>query len=61
MTEPIPPTLEEIFYRDELMPCCGKPIKVFIGPRVGLFINIRCFHCGTKFNILPGFHFKEKI
>lgn len=49
-----------IFYIDNFMPCCGKPVRFFNGPRGGDAINIKCFHCGQKWNICIPF-FIEKI
>lgn len=50
----------EIMFQDKLMPCCGKPIKFYIGPTGGCSENIKCSHCGQKFNICPPY-FIEKI
>lgn len=50
----------ELFYGDEIMPCCGNPIKYFEGPEGACSTNIKCFHCGQKWNICPPL-FIEKI
>lgn len=55
------PTLRTIFYEYELMPCCGKSVKYYRGPQGGLSENIKCAHCGQKWNICPTNHFIEKI
>lgn len=52
--------LYDVFYFHKLMPCCGKDIKFFNGPRGGECTNIKCFHCGEKWNICPPF-FIQKI
>lgn len=40
-----------IFFDEKLMPCCGKEQRFFNGPRGGLCVNIKCFHCGHRWNI----------
>ena len=50
-----------VFYRKNLMPCCMKEIKFFEGPHGGMSINIKCAHCGHKWNICPEAHFIEDI
>ena len=59
LTEPI--TFAEIFFEHELMPCCGKPIKFYSGPRGHLSQIIKCFHCDQKFNICPEIQYMYKI
>jgi len=40
-------------FRAGIMPCCGKPISYYQGPRAGLGSNIRCAHCGVNWGIAP--------
>jgi len=58
-TIPIP-TLAHMFFIDKIMPCCGKERRFFLGPRGGHCINVKCCHCGQKWNICPP-HYIEKI
>lgn len=55
-----PTTIQEMFFHNNLMPCCGKPVRFFSGPKGGDSCNIKCFYCGQKWNISPPF-FIEKI
>ncbi len=55
-----PKTLEEMFYTDRLMPCCGNPKNFLSGPKGGNSTTIECFHCGQTWNICPPI-FIEKI
>ena len=50
----------DIFYVEGLMPCCGKPLSFIRGPRGGNCTNIKCSHCGEKWNIGP-YHYIAKI
>ena len=50
-----------IFYEDLLMPCCGHEVDFFNGPRCGFCTNIKCVHCGSKFNICLEMLFIERI
>lgn len=50
----------EIFYIDDIMPCCGKPILLFKGPRIGFCFDFKCSHCGEEWKICPPF-FIQKI
>ncbi len=43
----------EIFYDDDLMPCCGNKRKIIYGPLGRLFINITCAHCGEILTFFP--------
>lgn len=40
-------------------PDCGK-FDFLEGPRGGLAVNIKCAHCGSKFNVCPPW-FAERI
>ncbi len=44
-------SLELFFYEKNVMPCCMKEAKFFRGPEGGLCQNIKCFHCGHRWNI----------
>lgn len=46
-------SIAEIFYQDKLMPCCGKPMRLFRRAYGGGSENVKCTHCGAKFNICP--------
>jgi len=59
LTEPF--TIAEIFYKFDLMPCCGKPVSFYKGPRGGECTNIKCAQCGQKFNTNPMTHYFVKI
>ncbi len=61
MVEQITQDPEITFFTDKKMPCCGKEIKFHEGPHGGLSTNIKCAHCGQKWNICPEIHFIEKI
>ena len=37
-------------FLENIMPCCGNPIEIEMGPRGGIMTNIKCVHCGTRFN-----------
>ena len=56
-----PYSITDIFYIHDLMPCCGKPVKYFLGPRGGNSTNIQCACCGQKWNVCTIMHFIEKI
>lgn len=45
--------IRDLFYFKKTMPCCLKPVKFFEGPHGGLSVNIKCAHCGTRWNICP--------
>ena len=51
---------QKIFYNLHLMPCCFKHRSFFKGPQGGMCTNIKCYHCGQKWNICPPFYI-EKI
>lgn len=50
-----------LFYDQGTMPCCDKPIKYYPGPKGGDCTNIKCFHCGSKWNICPRARYIERI
>lgn len=59
---PEPPICNKIlFYDYRLMPCCYKRRRFLAGPRGGLCTNIKCFHCGQKWNVCFESRFIEKI
>jgi len=49
------------FYHEGRMPCCGNPIGFYEGPRGGAGINIKCAHCGAKWNVAPIAQIIERI
>ena len=53
----------KVFFDDHKMPCCGKERIFYRGASGGLCTNIKCFHCGEKFNVgfFIGSRFIEKI
>jgi hypothetical protein len=53
--------IDFVFYIEKIMPCCGRSIKFYPGPRGGFSRNIKCVWCGTKFNISPPLTRIERI
>jgi len=53
--------LSLFFYNHKVMPCCFNYQRFFRGPRGGNSQNIKCFHCGHKWNICEEIKFIEDI
>lgn len=43
--------INNIFFKEGMMPCCGNEISFFEGPSGGCCTNIKCAHCGSKWNM----------
>ena len=43
--------LNNMFFKEGKMPCCGKEISFYEGPCGGLNMNIKCANCETEWNM----------
>ena len=50
---------KELLLKEQSCPDCGG-VTFYKGPEAGLSTNIKCFKCGSKFNVCPPI-FAERI